>query len=155
MAVCKDPHQGKLLKMEISACRRKDVMLIFVDIAREVFKFWVSAERARHGHGTGTSRVRSRFFCKLMELRLRHGHGTGTGSSITKLDIQRCLLSRLFQLGAVSNLAAARGTNGYGTGTAWDWAPSTVLAVRQLRLSWPKLTKVSVLKELGCNSLAS
>ena len=59
-------HQGKWLKMEISPCRREDDMLMFVDIAREVFKFWVSAERARHGHGTGTSRVRRRFFPKAL-----------------------------------------------------------------------------------------
>ena len=120
MAVWKKPYQGKWLKMEISPCRRKDVMLMFVDIAREVFKFWVSAERARHGHGTGTSRVRRRFFCKLMELRLRHGHGTGTGSSIVKLDIQRCLVSHLIELGG--SLQPCRGTgykrlwHGYGLG---------------------------------------
>ena len=54
MAVWKKPYQGKWLNMEIIASQQKAVMFIFLDIARDVFKFQVSAERARHGHVAGT-----------------------------------------------------------------------------------------------------
>ena len=107
-------HQGKWFKMEIIACGRKAVMFIFLDIARDVFKFQVSAERARHGHGTGTSWVRRRFLCKSIELWLRHGHGTGTCSSLVKLDKRCCLTHRLINLGG--RLQPYR-----GTGNKWPW----------------------------------
>ena len=68
-------HQGKWLKMEIIACGQKAVMFIFLDIARDVFKFQVSAERARHGHVTGTQTLFPQIDGIAVAARARHGYG--------------------------------------------------------------------------------
>ena len=57
MAVFKKPIKANKAKRILIEYQLNVVMLMFFNILGEVFQFQVSAERARHGHGTGTQMI--------------------------------------------------------------------------------------------------